>query len=106
MKILSFAFRDELDKPSPDHPMGNRGSIELQELETYFTFCEDSSDIHDFLYQWFNFKLEAKQRKAFFQFCVEQAGLEVTFPKFIQKIRYPMLLRVFEDCFEIRLQNI
>ena len=71
MKILAFAFQNELDRPSPDFPMGNRGSFELQELELYLTFTDNPSDIHDFLYQWFNFTLEAKQRKAFFQFCVE-----------------------------------
>ena len=83
MKILAFAFSNELDQPSHDFPNGNRGSFELHELETYFTFTDNPSDIHDFLYQWYNFTLEPKERKAFFQFCVEQAGLEVTFPKFI-----------------------
>ena len=71
MKILAFAFCKELDVPTAEHPSGNRGNFSVQELETYFTYTDSPSDIQDFLYQWFNFKIDANHRKAFFQFCVE-----------------------------------
>ena len=99
MCTLENVFYEDMD------PKGEQGSVTTLQMEQYFTTCRDRGNtFHLLMTQWFNDQLDSKQRRAFLQFCIEQAGTKINLSsgQSLHKIRYPFLLQMLEDCFKIR----
>lgn len=90
MDMLHEAFYEELDGPN-----GKNGSVTAAHFEHYLSSASLALTL------WFDKCLSPKQRRAFLMFAIEQASFqtELLNNQSVTKIRYPLLLKVIEECF-------